>query len=83
MNLKSKFVTVKKDRRCCGCMKLFQIGSKMRYEAFTDSGSFGTCYWCEDCYSIVDTLDWSEYEDGLGFGDLKETPEFINKHLKP
>lgn len=74
--LKSKNVHIRKPRRCWGCTVLFPVGTKMRYEFFIDSGLPGSTYWCEKCQIIVDKIDWSEYEDGLGFGDLRDCPEF-------
>jgi hypothetical protein len=75
-NLKSKGVKIRKPHRCWGCMKTFSIGTIMLYQVSVDGDGLCSSYWCMDCEAILLKIDWNEYEDGLGFGDLRECQEF-------
>jgi len=74
-NLKTKQVKIRKPHKCWGCMQLFPIGTEMEYNASTDGGEICSSYWCESCQKLLNEVDWTDFEDGIGFGELKEYME--------
>ena len=41
-----------------------------------DQGEFSSSYWCEECWEFLNTLDYWDLEDGLGFGELLNFEEY-------
>lgn len=70
--LSSKWVKIRKPRRCDGCLESFGVGSSLHYKAYKWEGEFTTDYLCMPCLDYIDTMDPSDREDGFSPGDIGE-----------
>ncbi len=82
--LKAKYVTIRKEQMCFGCMRKFPSKTSMYcLTNITDAG-FHTFYMCDICLEEVET--WPEWTDeGIFEGDvINNMPElFIEAEDKP
>ena len=64
----SHFVKTRKPHVCFGCGRRFPENTRMEKSFVTDGKPF-SCYLCETCYSITQTMRW---DDEFGYGDLRD-----------
>lgn len=64
--LKDKLVKIKKQRRCFGCCRQFEIGSFMQYQAQVFDGDFNQTYHCQTCEKYL-TYFSNLFNDGDGY----------------
>lgn len=67
--LRPRIVRTNKPHDCFGCGRAFPARTRMECSTIADSGSLWTCYLCETCQEITNSMaDCDEY----GYGDLLE-----------
>lgn len=64
-----KKVKTRKPHVCWGCTDSFPANSTMFYKSKVDSG-FSHCYWCADCYLVIQDMEDWELQDGIERGSL-------------
>lgn len=67
--LQNKIVTLRKPRKCIGCLEQFSKGDKLRYRSYIFEG-LQSDHICEPCYDYMMALPYDELEDGFGPGDI-------------
>lgn len=67
--LSQKFVKIRKPRRCWGCTKLFEVGSKLERVVGVDGGEITTGYWCDECINFQRKHS-KEMDDCFSYGDI-------------
>lgn len=71
--LKSKMVTIRKPRKCFGCLVMLKVGDIASVTTNVDMGQIFDCTLCDECQDYVnDNLD---SDDFFNEGDLKEFKE--------
>lgn len=69
--LTHKFVKVKKERQCFGCLRKFPIGSRMKYVSGVMDGDICATYHCETCNKHLDYFR-NTFEDEIEEGWMRE-----------
>lgn len=71
--LTDKVVKTRKSHQCFGCGKIYEKGSKMRYNTYAFEGTVDSSYWCETCdYIISNYYDYWDLQDGIQFASVWE-----------
>lgn len=94
--LKHKIVKIKKERKCWGCLRLFNVGSKMEVLVSADGfgrGKIWSTYHCLTCVKLKDHIllrfDESDFPEGwyeeycYSYSSHHDSPEefFIEHYL--
>jgi len=69
--LKNKIVTIRKDRKCFSCLRVFTVGSKMNYWSGIFDGDFSYNYSCLTCVQIIN-MSQDENDEGIPEGFVRE-----------
>lgn len=67
-----KEVKIKKDRYCYGCSDKYKAGDTMHHHTGVSEDGFWHAHFCEVCNAFLSDVQWCDYEDGIGEGDLLE-----------
>lgn len=71
--LKSKMVTIRKPRKCFGCLDMLKVGDIASVTTSVDMGQICDYTLCDECQDYVnDNLD---SDDSFSEGDLREFRE--------
>lgn len=71
--LKSKMVTIRKQRKCFGCLDIIKVGDRASVTTTVDMGVIFDSTLCDDCQDYVN--DNLSSDDFFSEGDLKEFKE--------
>lgn len=77
-HISERVVKIRKVHLCHGCGRRYSPGQSMKYLVGANDGDFHASYWCPICdeYMKTDSFSWSNYDDGMGFGDLMEDDDY-------
>src|SRR5579859_2237416 len=94
-NISHKLVVIRKKHKCFGCLRQFDVGTKIYKWADIYQEDFSHGYMCVACDAIMQSWDKEDYNDnndGYPEGCVREflhehaphkTPEdFVEKHLQ-